>query len=146
MWLPNNWGLADSDAFVLSTNEEEDWTEDGKETHPFFSIASTSADPVAPSRDSILVIPPLCFSDREEVPSIATSTDDEHLSLSITDTIEEQDLLAVVDDFVEDHVSIDTSISENNMELHMSLSSSKVEEEEDWVWEGLSQWSLDPTK
>ena len=64
MWLPNNWGLADSDAFVLSTNEEEDWTEDGKETHPFFSIASTSADPVAPSRDSILVIPPLCFSDR----------------------------------------------------------------------------------
>ena len=83
-------------------------------------------------------------SPREEVPSIAT--DDEHLSLSITDTIEEQDLLAVVDDFVEDHVSIDTSISENNMELHMSLSSSKVEEEEDWVWEGLSQWSLDPTK
>ena len=83
-------------------------------------------------------------SSREEVPSIATSINDDHLSLSITDTIEEQDLLAVVDDFAEDHVSIATSMSENNMELHMSLASSKVEEEEDWVWEGLSQWSLDP--
>jgi len=145
MWLPNNWGLADPDALVLSINEEEK-TGDGdeEETHPFFSIASSSADPVAPSRDSILVIPPLCFSDREEVPSIATSINDDHLSLSITDTIEEQDLLAVVDDFAEDHVSIATSMSENNMELHMSLASSKVEEEEDWVWEGLSQWSLDP--
>lgn len=78
------------------------------------------------------------------MPSIATSINDDHLSLSITDTIEEQDLLAVVDDFAEDHVSIATSMSENNMELHMSLASSKVEEEEDWVWEGLSQWSLDP--
>ena len=85
------------------------------------------------------------LSSREEAPSIATSITDDHLSLSITDTIEEQDLLAVVDDFAEDHVSIATSMSENNMEMHMSLASSYVEEEEDWVWEGLSQWSLDPT-
>ena len=31
------------------------------------------------------------------------------------------------------------------LELQMSLASSRVEEEEDWVWEGLSQWSIDPT-
>ena len=81
------------------------------------------------------------------MPSIATSFNDDHLSLATTDTIEEQDLLAVVDDYAEeDHASIATSMSENNMELHMSLASSKVEEEEeDWVWEGLSQWSIDQT-
>ena len=78
------------------------------------------------------------------MPSIATSFNDDHLSLATTDTIEEQDLLQVVDD--EDHVSVATSMSESNMELPMSLVSSKVEEEEeDWVWEGLSQWSLDLT-
>ena len=57
-------------------------------------------------------------------------------------------MLQVVDDDAEDHVSVATSMSESNMELPMSLVSSKVEEEEeeeDWVWEGLSQWSLDPT-
>ena len=80
------------------------------------------------------------------MPSIATSINDDHLSLATTDTIEEQDLLAVADeDAEEDHVSVATSISE----LQMSLASSKIEEEEeeeeDWVWEGLSQWSLDPT-
>ena len=78
------------------------------------------------------------------MPSIVTSINDDHLSLATTDTIEEQDLLQVVDD--EDHVSVATSMSESNMELPMSLVSSKVEEEEeDWVWEGLSQWSLDLT-
>jgi len=156
MWTPNNWGLTDPDAPVLSTNEEEKTGDDGDEeeresfcplaAHPFLSLASTTADPVAPSRDSILVIPPLCFSDREEVPSIVTSINDDHLSLATTDTIEEQDLLQVVDDDAEDHVSVATSMSESNMELPMSLVSSKVEEEEeDWVWEGLSQWSLDLT-
>ena len=80
------------------------------------------------------------------MPSIVTSINDDHLSLATTDTIEEQDLLQVVDDDAEDHVSVATSMSESNMELPMSLVSSKVEEEEeDWVWEGLSQWSLDPT-
>ena len=81
-------------------------------------------------------------SPRDEVPSIATSINDDHLSLATIDTLEEQDLLA---DFAEDHVSINTSMSENNLELQMSLASSKVEEEEDWGWEGLSQWSIDPT-
>ena len=76
------------------------------------------------------------------MPSIATSINDDHLSLATIDTLEEQDLLA---DFAEDHVSINTSLSENNLELQMSLASSKVEEEEDWVWEGLSQRSIDPT-
>ena len=89
-------------------------------------------------------------SPREEVTSIATSINDDHLSLATTDTIEEQDLMADVDveDAEEDHVSVATSMSENNMELEKSLASSKIEEdeeEEDWVWEGLSQWSLDPT-
>ena len=80
------------------------------------------------------------------MPSIVTSINDDHLSLATTDTIEEQDLLQVVDDDAEDHVSVATSMSESNMELPMSLVSSKVEEEEeDWVWEGLSQWSLDLT-
>ena len=80
------------------------------------------------------------------MPSIVTSINDDHLSLATTDIIEEQDLLAVVDDDAEDHLSIATSMSESNMELPMSLVSSKVEEEEeDWVWEGLSQWSLDLT-
>ena len=80
------------------------------------------------------------------MPSIATSINDDHLSLATTDTIEEQDLLAVVDEHAEEYVSVATSMSESNMELQMSLASSKVEEEEeeDWVWEGLSQWSLDP--
>jgi len=154
MWLPNNWGHTDPDALVLSINEEEEKVGDNEEEeeretscpladHPFLSLASTTtADQVAPSRDSILVIPPLCFSDRDEVPSIATSINDDHLSLATIDTLEEQDLLA---DFAEDHVSINTSMSENNLELQMSLASSKVEEEEDWVWEGLSQWSIDPT-
>ena len=73
MWTPNNWGLTDPDAPVLSTNEEEKTGDNGEEeeegfcplaAHPFLSLASTTADPVAPSRDSILVIPPLCFSDR----------------------------------------------------------------------------------
>ena len=76
MWLPNNWGHTDPDALVLSINEEEekagdDDEEEERETscplaaHPFLSLASTTtADQVAPSRDSILVIPPLCFSDR----------------------------------------------------------------------------------
>ena len=80
------------------------------------------------------------------MPSIVTSINDDHLSLATTDTIEEHDLLQVVDDDAEDHVSVATSMSESNMELPMSLVSSKVEEEEeDWVWEGLSQWSLDLT-
>ena len=48
-------------------------------------------------------------------------------------------------DYAEEHVSIATSMSENNLELQKSLASPKVEEEEDWVWEGLSQWSIDPT-
>jgi len=153
MWTPNNWGLADPDAHVLSTNAEKKTGDEERETfsplavHPFLSLASTRADPVAPSRDSILVIPPICFSDREEVPSIGTSINDDHFSLATADTIEEQDLLAVVDeDAEEDHMSVATLLSENNVELLMSLASSKIEEEEeDWVWEGLSQWSLDPT-
>ena len=77
---------------------------------------------------------------REELPSI----DDDHVSLSTTvDTTEEQDLSLVVDNGEDDHVSIATSTSEIDMELHVSLAASQVEEE-DWVWEGLSQWSLDP--
>ena len=77
------------------------------------------------------------------MPSIATSINEDHLSLSLTDTIEEQDFLAGIDNFADGHVSIATSMSENNV----GLASSKVEEEEeeDWVWEGFSQWSLDPT-
>ena len=78
---------------------------------------------------------------REELPSI----DDDHVSLATTvDTTEEQDLSLVVDNGEDDHVSIATSTSEIDMELHVSLAASQVEEEEDWVWEGLSQWSLDP--
>ena len=80
---------------------------------------------------------------REELPSI----DDDHVSLATTvDTTEEQDLSLVVDNGEDDHVSIATSTSEIDMELHVSLAASLVEEigEEDWVWEGLSQWSLDP--
>ena len=82
---------------------------------------------------------------REELPSI----DDDHVSLATTvDASEEQDLsLVVVDNGEDDHVSIATSASEIDMELHVSLAASLVEEigeEEDWVWEGLSQWSLDP--
>ena len=39
------------------------------------------------------------------MPSIVTSINDDHLSLATTDIIEEQDLLAVVDDDAEDHLS-----------------------------------------
>ena len=54
------------------------------------------------------------------MPSIVTSINDDHLSLATTDTIEERDLLQVVDDDAEDHVSVATSMSESNMELPMS--------------------------
>ena len=152
MWIPNNWGHSDPDVNLLSINEGEKKAVDdeGRDAscplavHPFLSLASTTADPVTPSRDSILVIPPICFSGREELPSI----DDDHVSLATTvDTSEEQDLSLVVDNGEDDHVSIATSTSEIDMELHVSLAASQVEEEgeeEDWVWEGLSQWSLDP--
>ena len=72
MWLPINWGHADPDALVLSINEEEeravDFDEEERETscplaaHLFPSLASTTtADQVAPSRDSILSFPLFVF-------------------------------------------------------------------------------------
>ena len=72
MWIPNNWGHSDPDVNLLGINEGEKKAVDdeGRDAscplavHPFLSLASTTADPVTPSRDSILVIPPICFSGR----------------------------------------------------------------------------------
>ena len=66
MWVPNNWGVSDPE------EKEEERTSDGGGAadacpllaHPFLSTGTITADSMAPSRDSILVIPPYCFSNR----------------------------------------------------------------------------------
>ena len=66
MWVPNNWGVSDPEE-----KEEERTGDDGDAAdvcplvaHPFFSTSSITVDSMAPSRDSILVIPPYCFPNR----------------------------------------------------------------------------------
>ena len=77
---------------------------------------------------------------REEAPSIATTDADDLVSLAD----EGQVLSRAAEQFAEDedYVSAASSISDSTMELPISLVAVE-EEEEDWVWEGLSQWSIE---
>ena len=64
--------------------------------------------------------------------------------LSLAD--EGQVLSRAADQFAEDEdcVSTASSISNSTLELPISLvAPEEEEEEEDWVWEGLSQWSIE---
>jgi len=145
MWVPNNWGISDPEE-----KEEERTGDDGDAAdvcplvaHPFFSTSSITVDSMAPSRDSILVIPPYCFPNREEAPSIATTDTDNLVSLAD----EGQDLSRAAEQFAEDedYVSTASLISDSTLELPISLVAPEEEdeEEEDWVWEGLSRWSIE---
>jgi len=143
MWVPNNWGVSDPEE-----KEEERTCDDGDAAdvcplvaHPFFSTSSITVDSMAPSRDSILVIPPYCFPNREEAPSIATTGADDLVSLAD----EGQDLSRAAEQFAEDedYVSTASSISNSTLELPISLVAPEEDEEEDWVWEGLSRWSIE---
>ena len=159
MWVPNNWGVSDPEE-----KEEERTSDDGGAAdacplavHPFFSTGSITVDSMAPSRDSILVIPPHCFPNRSsseffisldttyqtnrgEAPSNAATDTDDNLSLAD----EGQVLSRAADQSAEDEdcVSSASSISDSTLELPISLVAPE-EEEEDWVWEGLSQWSIE---
>ena len=77
---------------------------------------------------------------RGEAPSTATTDTDDILSLAD----EGQVLSRAADQFAEDEdcVSTASSISNSTLELPISLVAPE-EEEEDWVWEGLSQWSIE---
>lgn len=77
---------------------------------------------------------------RGEAPSTATTDTDDILSLAD----EGQVLSRAADQSAEDEdcVSSASSISDSTLELPISLVAPE-EEEEDWVWEGLSQWSIE---
>jgi len=147
MWVPNNWGVSDPEE-----KEEERTSDDGGAAdacplavHPFFSTGTITVDSMAPSRDSILVIPPYCFPNRGEAPSNATTDTDDILSLAD----EGQVLSRAADQFAEDEdcMSTASSISDSTLELPIShvAPEEEEEEEEDWVWEGLSRWSIELT-
>ena len=79
---------------------------------------------------------------RGEAPSTATTDTDDILSLAD----EGQVLSRAAGQFAEDEdcVSTASSISNSTLELPISLvAPEEEEEEEDWVWEGLSQWSIE---
>ena len=83
---------------------------------------------------------------RGEAPSTATTDTDDILSLAD----EGQVLSRAADQFAkdEDCVSTASSISNSTLELPISRvapeeEEEEEEEEEDWVWEGLSQWSIE---
>ena len=105
--------------------------------------ASWSSRPIAsqtgPAR-SFLFLDTTYQSIREEAPSIATTDTDDLVPLAD----EGQVLSRAAEQFAEDedYVSAASSISDSTMELPISLVAVE-EEEEDWVWEGLSQWSIE---
>ena len=108
---------------------------------------SWSSRPIAsqtgPAR-SFLFLDTNYQSIREEAPSIATTDTDDLASLAD----EGQDLLRAAEQFAEDedYVSTASLISDSTLELPISLvapEEEEEEEEEDWVWEGLSQWSIE---
>ena len=77
---------------------------------------------------------------RGEAPSTATTDTDDILSLADEGQVLSRAAEQFGDD--EDCVSTASSISNSTLELPISLVAPE-EEEEDWVWEGLSQWSIE---
>ena len=79
---------------------------------------------------------------REEAPSIATTDADDLVSLADEGHVLSRAAEQFAED--EDYVSTASLISDGTLELPISLVAPEVgeEEEEDWVWEGLSQWSI----
>ena len=80
---------------------------------------------------------------RGEAPSTATTDTDDILSLADEGQVLSRAAEQFGDD--EDYVSTASSISDSTLELPISLVAPEVEEEEeeDWVWEGLSRWSIE---
>ena len=76
---------------------------------------------------------------RGEAPSNATTDTDDILSLAD----EGQVLSRAADQFAKDEDCVSTASSISNSTLELPISLVAPEEEEDWVWEGLSQWSIE---
>ena len=78
---------------------------------------------------------------RGEAPSTATTDTDDILSLADEGQVLSRAAEQFGDD--EDCVSTASSISDSTLELPISLVAPEEDEEKDWVWEGLSQWSIE---
>ena len=75
---------------------------------------------------------------REEAPSIATTDADDLVSLADEGHVLSRAAEQFAED--EDYVSTASLTSDSTLELPISL---VAPEEEDWVWEGLSRWSIE---